>query len=626
MSPIAPIPSLAIRSVLPAVLLALLASAALLHAQPPRPALFHGGAAHGGRLDAEPVRTPGPYRWELETGGPVRSSPVVFGDTVYCGSHDGHLYAVELATGVLRWKAHAPGPLTSAPAVTEDLVVAATHDGELTAFGRLDGAPRWRVEVGPTLPWAWGNEGWDYLGSSPVIAGDLVLAGAGDGRVRAVDLGSGAVRWTVRTDGRVRSPVAVEGGLAVVGSADGIVRALRLENGDEVWRFETRGVALDAADFGYDRRTLVGGATLDGDRLYIGSRDAALYALDRADGRQLWLHDDGGDSAWVISTPALADDLVLFGRSSSAKLQALSPDSGELRWEQQLAGPVFASPAVTGGLAYVSTGGSGELVAVDVASGEIRWRRRLGAASYSSPTVAGGLVIVGADDGVVRAVEAAPAGAAPRLAVFHDPALDARSLLARQGRDDAIADFLAERGFERLDAVAAVAFLEERIANRSPSVVVMATDVVPEPLAPGPEPEGLLVRYLEAGGKVVWVGAPPFWLERNEETGGFSADIARPHRFLGVDHGAWVGDSRMVRPTPAGRAWGLEGWWMGPGGVDPAGVSTVLAADSEGGATAWVKSWGGTPGSGWVTFPWAPGPRWLEHLRAAAEAGILRIL
>jgi outer membrane protein assembly factor BamB len=31
-------------------------------------------------------------------------TPAVAGDTVYFGSHDGHLYAIDVATGAERWR------------------------------------------------------------------------------------------------------------------------------------------------------------------------------------------------------------------------------------------------------------------------------------------------------------------------------------------------------------------------------------------------------------------------------------------------------------------------------------------------------------------------------------------
>jgi outer membrane protein assembly factor BamB len=46
----------------------------------------------------------GQRKWVFATNGPVQSSPSVAGQTVYFGSWDGHVYAVNLSDGTLRWK------------------------------------------------------------------------------------------------------------------------------------------------------------------------------------------------------------------------------------------------------------------------------------------------------------------------------------------------------------------------------------------------------------------------------------------------------------------------------------------------------------------------------------------
>lgn len=162
------------------------------------------------------------------------------------------------------------------------------------------------------------------------------------------------------------------------------------------------------------------------------------------------------------------------------------------------------------------------------------------------------------------------------------------------------------------------------MADGAPSAIVFATDALPPSVAPEAAPRGLLADYLAAGGTVVWVGDPPFWLSRDPASGAFATDIEAPAAFLGVDFGEWIRDSRVHRPTPAGRDRGLRGWWTGPGGVAPAEVTAVLAADDEGRASAWVKSYGGRPGAGWVALPYRSGPEWVDQLREVAEAGVWR--
>ena len=50
-------------------------------------------------------------QWQLTTGVGIRSSPAVVGDTVYVGSYDGHLYAIDATDGSEQWQFPTPsGP------------------------------------------------------------------------------------------------------------------------------------------------------------------------------------------------------------------------------------------------------------------------------------------------------------------------------------------------------------------------------------------------------------------------------------------------------------------------------------------------------------------------------------
>ena len=107
------------RALLAAALLAGITTAASAQAT----AMFRGDAGHSGRY-ADPGATAyGGIRWRFQTDGPVRSSPAVTATTVYIGSNDGHLYALDRQSGTLRWKTAALGQLSASPAeVTQDFV------------------------------------------------------------------------------------------------------------------------------------------------------------------------------------------------------------------------------------------------------------------------------------------------------------------------------------------------------------------------------------------------------------------------------------------------------------------------------------------------------------------------
>ena len=64
-------------------------------------------------LSAEGIASPR-TKWAFQTEGPIRGGAVVSGDTVYFGSADGNLYAVDKADGRLRWSFATGGASISA--------------------------------------------------------------------------------------------------------------------------------------------------------------------------------------------------------------------------------------------------------------------------------------------------------------------------------------------------------------------------------------------------------------------------------------------------------------------------------------------------------------------------------
>lgn len=581
---------------------------------------FRGGPAHRGLADGGGTERFGGVAWRFETGGTVRSSAALSGGVLYVGSSDGVLYAVDADAGTAVWRYDAGAPVASSPAVAGEVVLVGSRDGVLHGVAKADGRPLWRLPTGPDLALPWGREGWDYLLSSPAVADGRAYWGSGDGHVYAVDPSSGGELWRFRTGGRVRSTPAVADGRVVVGSGDGVVYALDGATGAELWSFETAGVELNAEDFGYDRRQITASPAIADGVVYVGSRDASLYALDAGDGRLLWTFDE--PSAWVIASAAVNGDRVFSARSSSGHIRALDRESGNEAWVVSAGAPVFSSPVLAGSVLHVGQG-DGDLAAYDATTGEELWSYRTGGGIWATPLVRHGRIYVGSDDRFVYAL-AGTGGPAVERAVFFDEELRRRSVFGSEEPHLRARDFFVARGYELLNSGTLAEFVEARLDDRAPSVVVFAMDALPEELAEPGDDRPLLRRYLDGGGKVVWMGYPPGYFVRDAETGeARSADPERPAALLDVDFGAFTGDVYGVTPTDAGRARGLSLPWVGPGTTRPSEVGTVLAVDEIGRAVAWMKEYGGPPGRGFVMTRAAVSETVLAEIQRVAEHGLV---
>ena len=142
-----------------------------------------------------------------------------------------------------------------------------------------------------------------------------------------------------------------------------------------------------------------------GGRVFVGSDDHRVHAVDATTGEVVWQVETGGT---VFSSPTISvvDDILYVG-SDDHHLRALRCADGRELWRTDLGGRVLGSPALVGDHLYVGGEGSGgelpgALFAVDRRDGRILWRHEVGATVWSSPTVLGDSLWFGAHDGRIR--------------------------------------------------------------------------------------------------------------------------------------------------------------------------------------------------------------------------------
>lgn len=591
--------------------------------------MFRGNAAHTGVSTARMFAGQGGIHWRVRTGGPVRATPAVTFERVYVGSGDGFLYALDRRNGRVIWRTDAGSPVHGSPAVTQGRIIVTTLSGKTVAVDEASGKVRWTRQAGAPLPSNTASRArydYEYFTSSPVVAGNLVIVGAWDGAIAALDLRTGRQQWHRQTNGRIVATPAIANSTVYAPSFDGKVYALDLRTGADRWIYRTVGDTIDLAKTGYDRRGIQGSPAVANGHVYVGSRDGGVYALDQRTGELRWRASHGG--SWIVGSPAIDGDSRLYVGSSDARfIQALDASSGRELWRVRVAGNVQSSPLRVGDLLIVATytnqpeDGPAELLALNAATGAQRWRLPLGAPTVSSVVAADDELYVGTDGGEILSIH--ETNAAPvRLAVFHDSMLTARSTL-RGSR--LILEYFRGAGYQQLGADSLQAFLTARLLDGAPSVVVFATDALPRQVAPTLQDTVLFRRYLDAGGKVVWLGIPAGVLVRDSLGARAAADVPGSERLLGVSYDSIMFDNLGTSPTALGRAWGVSESVAGDFAVRPDGIRP-LGLNEFGAAPAWVRNYrSNRPWTGYVQL-WGLGATAanLEMTRAAAEYGLLR--
>ncbi len=313
-------------------------------------------------------------QWEFQTGDRVWSPPVVADGTVYVGSDDGNVYALDATDGAQQWQFQTDPSVRSPPAIADGTVYVGSHDDNVYALDTADGTEQWQFQTGADVR------------SSPAVADGTVYVGSKDYKVYALDTTEGTEQWRYETGGKVESSPAIADGTVYVGSNDDNVYALDAADGTEQWQFQT----------GADVRSSP--AVADG-TVYVGSWDSSVYALDAADGTEQWQFQTGAD---VDSSPAVADGTVYVG-SRDSNVYALDATNGTEQWRYETGGMVYSSPAVVDGTVYVGSWDN-NVYALDATDGTEQWQFQTGSWVASSPAIADGTVYVGSSDDNVYAL------------------------------------------------------------------------------------------------------------------------------------------------------------------------------------------------------------------------------
>jgi len=188
----------------------------------------------------------------------------------------------------------------------------------------------------------------------------------------------------------------------------------------------------------------------------------------------------------------------------------------------------------------------------------------------------------------------------------------------------AVRDALAAVGYEVLDAAALKAWMDDRIADRRLSVVVMCRDAVPDTVAEAQNTSCTIRQYLDAGGKVVWYSDIPFYYVTasggTNTTWGDNGSI-NVLGFGGSTAPRDVGDTVTI--TEDGQRWGLVTPWSSTRPTLPTAWPnlTILAANNAGNASGWVAHYvAGDTFRGFVRIEdHTGGPVDMQNLIAVAE-------
>lgn len=245
--------------------------------------------------------------------------PVLAGDSVYAAARDGTVMRIDAATGQVRWRV-AAGTRLSAGAGSDGRVVAvATDDGEVIALDAQNGAARWRTRVSSEVL------------AQPAVGEGLVLVRSADSRIFAFGAADGKRRWVYQRAAApltVRTPagVTLHEGLAFAGFSAGRLVALALASGGLRWEVT---VAVPKGATELERVTdVVGRPAAQRREVCVAAFQGRVACYEWQSGSQQWTRDIS------TLTGVSIDARYAFVADDRGAVQAFDRSNGRGVWKQ----------------------------------------------------------------------------------------------------------------------------------------------------------------------------------------------------------------------------------------------------------------------------------------------------
>lgn len=313
-------------------------------------------------------------RWKFKTKDSIEGTAAIVNGTVFVGSMDGNLYALDLASGKEKWRYKAAGPIKGGPSVHGDQVFVGDVDGIFHCVDVTNGKKSWTFNAGAEIT-SGGN-----------FSDDTILFGSYDENLHCLSK-DGKELWKINVPGGpvLASPV-VAAGKTFCSGCDSTLHIIDTKTGKELGSVQLDGQTGASA-------------AVVGDDLYIGTMSNQMLAIDLKKQAVIWKYEANENPQPFFSSPAAAADLVIVG-CRDKRVHAFDRNTGKQSWEHLTKGKVDSSPVIAGKRVYVGSA-DGNLHVLDLVKGTLVQKYDLGDPITASPAVAGSSLVIGTQNGVV---------------------------------------------------------------------------------------------------------------------------------------------------------------------------------------------------------------------------------
>jgi len=256
----------------------------------------------------------GELRWLANVSGEVVASPVYASGMVVVHTTRGDLIALDSNTGEQAWNLNNKQPKltlrgSATPSISQGGIVYGRADGFVAAALLNTGQPLWQLPVARP----YGATELDRIVDAdmqPIIHNGVIYTLAYNGNLVAVDLLKGKQLWQQKYSGY--SNIALAGSTLYLTDARGYLFAVNRDTGDELWSNK---------QLGYRNVT---GISVANQYIVVGDGEGYLHWIDRDSGQ--FVAQQALDSDGIYMQPFAADQ-YLYLQTRSGKLIAIEKPS-----------------------------------------------------------------------------------------------------------------------------------------------------------------------------------------------------------------------------------------------------------------------------------------------------------
>jgi outer membrane protein assembly factor BamB len=327
-----------------------------------------------GKSDAEISENP-ELLWSFKAPDGFKASPVVCKNTIVIGSLDGSIYGLTMG-GKLAWKIDTENSIEAPALIVGDLAFVGNLSGDLFAVELNTGKIRWTYKTDNQIM---GSPNYFSNGINKVI-----IVGSYDYCLHGIDMKSGKGLWKYEADNFINGTASVYRDMAVFGGCDGMMHLVNAVNGTLKQRIQ---VATYVA----------GSVAVENGKAYVGDYDGRFSCLDITTMKTLWAFQNETVKLPFIASPSVSEKKVFIG-SRDKYVYCLDKITGVLDWKVNTGGSLDASPVLISDKLLVANM-RGDLLLLNTRDGKTIWSYELGSPVIGNPAVTGNSIIVCTGDG-----------------------------------------------------------------------------------------------------------------------------------------------------------------------------------------------------------------------------------